>query len=215
MTGVTTVRNTAEASSSIPNETAPAMVQVVHVDGVEITFTAPPAAKTAMSNAPAPEVAETPSGSRILNQVSTSLAASRARGSQEVVIRLAPPELGRIRMSVASDGKELRAMLEVDNPRTFEELHRQASALVQRMMDVGLNIKGIDISLNDPDADDQQQADGSETMLRDHADTAGQHGSGDHNMGQHNEQSAYDQDEAVTTAAFTQHVTDQSIDVLM
>jgi len=177
-------------------------VRTLQVDGVEMTFSGPPSQAYVRPG----------SADGILQQVSASLAASRARGNQEVVVRLSPPELGRIRLQVTSDGKELRAALEVDNARTFEEIHRQAPALVQRLIDSGLDVKGIDVSLNDSPAG-EQHADGSDGMLRDPADTGGQaDGPGGDRR---DEQRGLEDDQADASAVFVERVSDQSIDVMM
>jgi len=177
-------------------------VRTLHVGGVEMTFSGPASQAHVRPG----------SADRILQQVSASLAASRARGNQEVVVRLSPPELGRIRLQVTSDGRELRAVLEVDNARTFEEIHRQAPALVQRLIDSGLQVKGIDVSLNNSDAG-QQHADGSDNMLRDPAHT-GEHADGP-SGDQRNERRGGEDDQADASAVFVERVSDESIDVMM
>jgi len=177
-------------------------IRTLQVDGVEMTFSGPPSQAYVRPG----------SADRILQQVSASLATSRARGNQEVVVRLSPPELGRIRLQVTSDGKELRASLQVDNARTFEEIHRQAPALVQRLIDSGLEVKGIDVSLNDLAAG-EQHADGSDGMLRDPAHTDGH--ADDPGGDRRDEQRGIEDDQADASAVFVERVSDQSIDVMM
>ncbi len=195
----TDIAEAAGVASSMPSQP-----HVIQVGGVEMTFTGPIAQPGAQ---PA-------GGSRILEQVAASLAASQARGNQEVVIHLRPVELGRIRLQISSDGgKELRATLEVDNLRTFEDIQRQAPALIERLSDVGLVVKAIDVSLNTT-TDGQQHADSSDSMLRDPAHAGGHHGQGQ--ASRHGELAGpNDDDDDGAAPAFTERITDESIDVMI
>jgi flagellar hook-length control protein FliK len=84
-----------------------------------------------------------------VNQISDAFQASAARKGQEIVIRLDPPELGRVSVKLRIQGGEVRGVLEVDNPRTLSQLQREAPNLLTRLTDAGVEMKRMELSLSD------------------------------------------------------------------
>lgn len=75
--------------------------------------------------------------------------ACEAQAGEEIVVRLDPPQLGRLRLSLQAEGQELRGVLEVDNPRTLVELQRKAPGLVDRLAEAGVELRRLDVQLSD------------------------------------------------------------------
>jgi len=89
-------------------------------------------------------------------QVARALQPEVLRTGGRVTIRLNPPELGRVRATLHSEGpRQLRAVLEVDGPRALGELQRQTSVLVQRLADSGILLRRVDFIVGE-----QQTAEG-------------------------------------------------------
>ncbi len=95
---------------------------------------------------------------RVVNQIAEQFRSAGAQLNRQVVIRLNPPELGRVRMTVRSDRGELRAVLDVDNSRTASELQRQVPALIQRMSDMGVQLRRLDVNVTGDDSSGQAQS---------------------------------------------------------
>jgi len=87
-------------------------------------------------------------------QIADAFRSSADRNGQEIVIRLDPPNLGRVRVALRMDGNEVRGVLDVENPRTLNQLQREAPDLVGRLTDAGIEMKRMDISLSQDGARD-------------------------------------------------------------
>ncbi len=103
-------------------------------------------------------------------QITQFARVSNLRVGQQVTVQLDPPELGHVRLSLQSDGKDIRGVVEVDNHRTLVEIQKEASSLMGRMADSGISVRRMDVVLNDPGQGGQH---GADSMLR---DWSGQHG---------------------------------------
>jgi flagellar hook-length control protein FliK len=62
-------------------------------------------------------------------------------------VRLDPPELGSVRLTLESQGNQVRAVVETDNPRTLADLRTEAPALIQRLADSGIQVQSMDMVL--------------------------------------------------------------------
>ncbi len=88
------------------------------------------------------------------NQIADALRASAARRGGRIVIQLNPPELGKVRVMLNTTGRDVRGVLEVDNPDTLNQIRREAPALLSRLAEAGIQLRQIDVSLSDRGADD-------------------------------------------------------------
>jgi len=98
------------------------------------------------------------------DQVTEALGARVVRAGEQVVVRLDPPELGRIRVTFQGEGNELRAIMEVDNAKALSELQREAPLLIQRLADSGIRLRQVEFVLNEPTA--SQGGDGTYAHLQ-------------------------------------------------
>jgi flagellar hook-length control protein FliK len=83
--------------------------------------------------------------SRPADQIIENVRQAVANGQREVTINLNPPELGRVRLRMYSEGNEIHGRLEVDNPRTLIEIRHQAELLTQRMVEDGIAIRRLEV----------------------------------------------------------------------
>jgi len=68
-------------------------------------------------------------------------------GVQEVVVRLFPPELGRVRIAVRSEEGALRGEVRVETPETLSRVQEEAVGLVHRLRAEGIDLRRLDVSL--------------------------------------------------------------------
>ena len=84
-----------------------------------------------------------------VKQIADAFRSSAARNGQEIVIRLNPPELGRVRVTLRVEGNEVRGILDVENSRTLSQLQREVPNIMSRLTDAGIEMKRMDLSLNE------------------------------------------------------------------
>ncbi len=115
----------------------------------------------AATDAPRFDVIDTPtvpSGDSLpasaTNQIVEALRASAARQGNQVVIRLNPPELGKVSITLNANGNEVHGVLKVENPNTLSQLQREAPALLVRLAEAGIQLKQMDLSLSEQGTND-------------------------------------------------------------
>ena len=91
-----------------------------------------------------------------VNKITEAFRASAADGGRGIVIRLEPPELGKVRIILHTDGKDVRGAVAVDNPKTLLRLQREAPMLLERLADAGIHLRRMDMSMSDRQSGDGQ-----------------------------------------------------------
>ncbi len=86
--------------------------------------------------------------SKVLEQVQESFSASVRQGGQEITIRLNPPELGSVRISIKEQGEQISGMLEVSEMQTRAEIQQNLPTILRNLQDMGIQVKRLDVSLN-------------------------------------------------------------------
>ena len=99
----------------------------------------------------------------MIDQIARVVRANAARSGRQIIVRLNPPELGRVRLTLHAEGRDLRGVLKVEDPNTFAELQREAGALVQRLAESGVQLRRLDINLSD---DGSQGSDSGGSLAR-------------------------------------------------
>lgn len=84
----------------------------------------------------------------LADQVVSAVLSARGDQSQQLTIRLDPPELGSIRVSLHTEKDVVRGVVHVDNPDTFKQIQREAPQLIERLVGGGIQVKQIDVQLN-------------------------------------------------------------------
>ncbi|MBN1506863.1 MAG: flagellar hook-length control protein FliK [Sedimentisphaerales bacterium] len=83
-------------------------------------------------------------------QIQDSVRASLARGDQQVVIRLHPPELGSVVIRFERQSEQIDGVLEVSRTETRNEVERALPHVVQSLHELGLHIRKLEVTLSDP-----------------------------------------------------------------
>jgi len=92
-----------------------------------------------------PAPAATP---RPAEQIIENIRQAVQNGQREVTINLNPPELGRIRMRMYTQGDEIHGRLEVENPHSFHEIRQQTELLTQRLVGEGIPLRRLDVHMS-------------------------------------------------------------------
>jgi len=112
---------------------------------------APAAEPQAQVGGPAAQTAQTPGGApsaSVTDQLAASARWMAVRDGEHVTVHLQPPELGKVRITLRSEGQEVRGILEVENASTLARLGREMPALAQRLQDVGVQVRRLEVALD-------------------------------------------------------------------
>jgi flagellar hook-length control protein FliK len=88
----------------------------------------------------------------VADQIVQSIRGSSLRVDRQLVVRLSPPELGKVRVTLRTSGNQIHGVLEAENPETFKRLEREAVGLVSRLQDAGLQVQRLDVTLTHQDS---------------------------------------------------------------
>jgi len=108
------------------------------------------------STAPGQEATRSGQGlGEAAEQVAESIRATGGRTGRQVTVRLHPPELGRVRIVLQSEGESVRGTVRVDVPETLSKLQQEAATLMQRLQAEGIDLRRLDVMLNQDQAGGQ------------------------------------------------------------
>ncbi len=125
-------------------------------------------AETALAAQSIKSAATPASAEPISQQIAMQIQARPIKAGQQITVQLNPPELGKVNIEIRQDDQGLRAILEVENPRTFSQLQREAPGLVNRLVEGGVQVNRIEINLtNSSDTSDRSASDPFGSMMRD------------------------------------------------
>jgi flagellar hook-length control protein FliK len=134
-------------------------------------------AATAAQSAPASASAEGAGEVSPADQVFAQMRGNLRGAGDSMVIRLDPPELGQVRISLEMDAGGLRAMIRTDNAQTLGDLQREAQTLINRLTEAGIQVRRVDVQpteqsgerpMHDP-ADGQAQQNANPQEAQDHS----------------------------------------------
>ncbi|GEM_PF-2109983 len=83
----------------------------------------------------------------IASQIQYNVQSSLNAGSNEIVIQLNPPELGKVEVKFTEDSAGLTGVLSVDKPMTKYEIQQSLPEIIQNLKDGGVDIKKIEVVL--------------------------------------------------------------------
>ena len=84
----------------------------------------------------------------VLAQFSDGFNSLLRRGGDGVVIRLSPPELGKIKIEIVTHGQEIRAKVTADNADVRDILSGNQSSLRSSMHDAGLSLREFSVGVD-------------------------------------------------------------------
>ena len=94
-----------------------------------------------------------PYGRSLADQVAEGIRAGN-RGTDQVVIRLNPPDLGRLRLTFQSQDGQVLGVIRVQNSQTLAQLQREMPVVLQQLADSGIHLRRLDVL---PDSSGLQQ----------------------------------------------------------
>ena len=109
--------------------------------------------------------ANTDADASVSEQIQQSLRGSIGDGNRQIVIRLNPPELGKVTIKFVEQADGITGMLHVDKAQTRQQIQQALPEIIQNLQDSGVQIKRLDVELTN-----QQQ----EHTAKDQSSTAGQ-----------------------------------------
>lgn len=91
-----------------------------------------------------------PTAASIGSQILGAFQAGSYGVGKQMVLRLNPPELGRVRLTLRADGTAVRGVVEVESARTLGEIQKEAPALMQHLAEGGVQVRRMEFVLSDP-----------------------------------------------------------------
>jgi flagellar hook-length control protein FliK len=159
---------------ALPQSTAPATPAFIHAvgfDSSQSSTNTPPGV-----DVPVRLAAATPGDpSAEFTQLALHVAAKSAGGDSHFLVRLDPPELGRVEVNLNVDSQgNAHAALSAEEPKTLDLLQRDAPALERALKDAGLDLaSGLSFSLKNGGGSGQRSADDSPRTRALRIDAAG------------------------------------------
>jgi flagellar hook-length control protein FliK len=99
------------------------------------------------------------------SQIQESIHSSLQSGSQQIIIRLNPPELGKVNIKFTEQGDDITGLLQVDKLQTRDQIQQVLPEIIQNLQDSGIGIKRLEVTLTN-----QQE----QHTPKDQSSTAGQ-----------------------------------------
>jgi len=91
--------------------------------------------------------AATGDSAAVSQQIQESFSTAVHQGDQQITIRLNPPELGSVQMSIREQGDQITGLLEVSEMQTRAEIQQALPQIVRNLQDMGINVKRLDVTL--------------------------------------------------------------------
>lgn len=108
-------------------------------DPVEPTAAAPTGPFAVKADTPMPSNAD------ITRQIQETVTSSYRPGDKQVVIRLDPPELGRVTLRFIEKPEGITGVLQVDQTQTRHEIERALPEIIQTLQNASIQIRKIDV----------------------------------------------------------------------
>jgi flagellar hook-length control protein FliK len=162
--------------------------------------------------------AATPRGVGLTEQITAHIQMRRDDLGEEMVIRLDPPELGKVRIQIRSENGQLAGVIRTDNAQTHAELQREASSLMQRLNEAGVRIKTLDMQMNDMSQQGRgeqsfAQAQNAYSMFQQH--NGGGRGYGENYAGSDDTRNLIQDDLETYNDQAGQYVSDSALNVML
>jgi hypothetical protein len=147
----------ADGAASVQSQTTATQGPINQASDHPPAKTAEPSVQSASRGSTQAEQTQQAAETPVADQIVKSIRAAGAKTNQQIVVNLAPPELGKVRITFRSSGHEIRGVLETDNPDTLRRLEREAAGLTQRLGDAGLDVRRMDVVMTRQDGQTTSQ----------------------------------------------------------
>lgn len=84
----------------------------------------------------------------VARQIQNTIALGVQQNSNQIVIRLDPPELGQVAIRFQEDSQGITGVLEVQRPQTRADIQQALPEIVQQLQDSGVQIKRVEVLLS-------------------------------------------------------------------
>jgi len=121
---------------------------VVRVEAAA-TESAEPAVKAGSADLPRAETTQQPqpTSESVSDQIAAQLRVDPGTASQRVVVRLDPPELGRVSVTLEETDGQLQGELRFSDPEAMAQARLETPALIRQLAEGGVRVRQLDISL--------------------------------------------------------------------
>lgn len=130
------------AAAQAPAADAAVAASAVHAGSTMTVETVQNVQPSAATSAPAVAVP-------VVDQIATAATSNASQLDQQIVIRLDPPTLGEVRLTLRASGQEVHATLQVSNPQTMQQIRHETSDLVHRLSEGGIHLRRMDVVMQD------------------------------------------------------------------
>ncbi len=124
-----------------------------------------PVTEQSPTSAEAPKTADLPEqtsssdvsagiGKQILESIHSSL--SQQSENQQIIVRLNPPELGKVFIKFQEQDAQITGLLEVSKTQTRYEIEQALPQIIRDLADCGIQIKRLEVLLSDWEESEQQ-----------------------------------------------------------
>ncbi len=83
----------------------------------------------------------------IREQIEGTIQSSFSSGNQQIIIRLNPPELGRVAVRFQEQSDNVAGIIHVEKPQTKEQIQQAIPEIIQNLQNSGIQIKTIEVVL--------------------------------------------------------------------
>lgn len=140
--------DTSETNGGLqPTQTTPSGV------GLPETPVTPPSAEASL-----PRTLD-PATTLVARQIQESIAQGIQQDSRQIILRLDPPELGRVAIRFQEDDQGITGVLEVQRSQTRHDIQQALPEIIQHLQNSGVQIKRIEVLLSanaDPETFEDQ-----------------------------------------------------------
>jgi flagellar hook-length control protein FliK len=101
----------------------------------------------------------------VSKQIQESIQSSFTADRQEITINLQPPELGKVTIKFEQQGDDITGQLEVTKAETRSQIEQQLPEIIKNLADAGIQIKKIEVNLNDQFGQNEYKQQSSQEMF--------------------------------------------------
>ena len=87
-------------------------------------------------------------GPNVSEQIQDSIQSSIRLDRQQIVIRLDPPELGKVTIKFIENSDQITGVLHVDKPQTRDQIQQALPEIIQSLTESGVQVKKIEVVLS-------------------------------------------------------------------
>jgi len=83
----------------------------------------------------------------VARQIQESFTTAVRQGDQQITIRLNPPELGSVQISIKEQAHQITGLLKVSERQTRAEIQQILPHVIRNLQDMGVDVKRLDVTL--------------------------------------------------------------------